>query len=49
MAFSLAAAVALSDDHVSDAETTLIEKLRRYFSIPAARATALLDGALAVR
>ena len=39
-AFSLAAAVALSDDHVADAESALIDKLRRYFGIPAARAAA---------
>jgi hypothetical protein len=48
-AFSLAAAVALSDDHVADAESALIDKLRRYFGIPAARAAALLDGALSLR
>lgn len=48
-AFSLAAAVALSDEEVAEEESALIEKLRRYFGIPAQRATALLDGALTLR
>lgn len=48
-AFSLAAAVALSDGELAEEESALIAKMRSYFSIPAPRAKALLDGALTAR
>lgn len=48
-AFTLAAAIALSDGRVVDAERTLIDRMRRYFGISADRAQALLDGAPAIR
>ncbi len=43
-AFSLAAAVALSDGQVSCDEQQLAEEMRRYFGIPERRAAALLAG-----
>lgn len=48
-AFSLAAAVALSDGRVEEAERALIVQLRGYFGISAQRATALLEGASVAR
>jgi uncharacterized tellurite resistance protein B-like protein len=48
-AFTLAAAIVLADGRVADAERTLMDRMRRYFGIPAERATALLDGAPTVR
>lgn len=49
MAFTLAAAIALSDGRVAPAEQAFVEEMRRYFGISAARATALLDGAPTAR
>ncbi len=43
-AFTLAAAVALSDGHLDCSERELAEQLRRYFGIPRERAVALLEG-----
>ena len=48
-AFTLAAAVALSDGRIDEAERGWFEQMRRTFGIPAERAKALLDGAPAVR
>ncbi len=48
-AFTLAAAIALSDDHLDSAEQALIEQMRSYFGISKARAVALLDGAPTAR
>jgi tellurite resistance protein len=48
-AFTLAAAVALSDGVVDEAEQSLIDEMRRYFGISAERAAALLDGAPTAR
>ena len=48
-AFTLAAAVALSDGEVDEAESALVDEMRRYFGISAGRATALLDGAPSAR
>ncbi len=44
-AFSLAAAVGVSDDEVAAAEQSMLVQLRRYLGISEARARALLDGA----
>ena len=48
-AFTLAAAIALSDGRVDAAEQALIEQMRSYFGIGAARARALLEGAPTTR
>jgi len=42
-AFSLAAAVALADDHVSDEENVFINQLAEWFGITAERAAEILD------
>jgi tellurite resistance protein len=48
-AFTLAAAVALSDGRVDEAERGWFEEMRRTFGISAERAAALLEGAPAAR
>ncbi len=45
VAFSLAAAVALSDGELDETERVLIGDMRKYFGIPEPRAAALLEGA----
>jgi hypothetical protein len=42
-AFALAAAVALADDEVADAENAFINQLGEWFGIPAERASEILD------
>jgi tellurite resistance protein len=42
-AFTLAAAVALADDHVADAENAFINQLAEWFGIPEERAHTILD------
>jgi tellurite resistance protein len=42
-AFALAAAVALADDEIAEEENALINQLAEWFSIPAERASEILD------